>query len=139
MAVYSSSFFNHGVQKVKPALICNDNQFTFNRKMDTGVTYWRCAKRTCPARITTKDEELLQQTAGHNHPVDAVYSDNYTNYTVIRHSDHQTLWDQTLWEDPNHGNQQMRMARSQQLENSFSKYQLKWSKENVQVRLKIVD
>ena len=35
-------------------------------------TLWRCAKRTCPARITTQDEELLQQTAGHNHPVDAV-------------------------------------------------------------------
>ena len=35
--------------------------------------YWRCAKRTCLTRITaTQDEELLQQTAGHNHPVDAV-------------------------------------------------------------------
>ena len=40
--------------------------------MNTGVTYWRCVKRTCPARITTKDEEFLQQTAGCNHPVDAV-------------------------------------------------------------------
>ena len=37
-----------------------------------GVTYWKCAKRTCPTRMITKDEELLQQTAGHNHPVDAV-------------------------------------------------------------------
>ena len=30
-----------------------------------------CAKRTCPARITTKAEQLLEQIAGHNHPVDA--------------------------------------------------------------------
>ena len=59
-------------QKGEPALIFNGSHFTLNRKMDTGVIYWRCVKRTCPARITTQDEELLQQTAGHNHPVDAV-------------------------------------------------------------------
>ena len=29
------------------------------------------ARRTCPSRITTQHEELLQQTAGYNHSMDA--------------------------------------------------------------------
>ena len=46
-------------QKGKPTLIFDGSCFTLNRKMDTGVIHWRCAKRTCPTRITTQDE-LLQ-------------------------------------------------------------------------------
>ena len=44
--------------------------FVVYREMDNGTIYWRCSKRTCPARITTQGEELLQQTNGHNHAVD---------------------------------------------------------------------
>ena len=28
--------------------------------------------RTCPARVTSEGNEVLQQTNGHNHPVDGV-------------------------------------------------------------------
>jgi hypothetical protein len=38
--------------------------------MDNGTIYWRCCKRSCPARVTTQGSELLAQTNGHNHPVD---------------------------------------------------------------------
>ena len=47
-------------------------KFTLNRKMANGKKYWRCAKRICLARITTEGNEVLQQTNGHNHPVDGV-------------------------------------------------------------------
>ena len=40
--------------------------------MDNGVCYWRCAKGTSPARITTEGNDLKQQTAPHNHAVDVV-------------------------------------------------------------------
>ena len=33
-----------------------------------------CSKHTCPARITTQGEELLQQTNGHKHAVDETNS-----------------------------------------------------------------
>jgi hypothetical protein len=38
--------------------------------MGNGTIYWRCCKRSCPARITTQDSELLAQTNGHIHQVD---------------------------------------------------------------------
>ena len=44
--------------------------FVVNRKMNNGRIYWRCSKRSCPARVTTQGEELFQQTNGHNHVVD---------------------------------------------------------------------
>jgi len=44
--------------------------FVVSRKMGNGRIYWRCSKHTCPARVTTQGEELLQQTNGHNHAVD---------------------------------------------------------------------
>ena len=47
-------------------------KFTLNCKMVNGKKYWRCAKRICPARITTEGNEVLQQTNGHNHPMDGV-------------------------------------------------------------------
>ena len=40
--------------KRKPAPIFDGSQFTLNRRMNNGVCYWRHAKRTCPARITTE-------------------------------------------------------------------------------------
>ena len=41
--------------------------------MQSGTSFVRrCAKRICPARITTEGNEVLQQTNGHNHPVDGV-------------------------------------------------------------------
>ena len=36
------------------------------------ASYWRHAKRTSPARITTEGNDLKQQTASHNHAVDVV-------------------------------------------------------------------
>ena len=36
------------------------------------ASYWRHAKRTSPARITTEGNDLKQQTAPHNHAVDVV-------------------------------------------------------------------
>ena len=30
-----------------------------NRDMRNGTKYWRCGKRTCPARVTTEGNELL--------------------------------------------------------------------------------
>ena len=36
------------------------------------ASYWRQAKRTSPARITTEGNELKQQTAPHNHAVDVM-------------------------------------------------------------------
>ena len=59
-------------QKGGEALIWQGCKFTLNRKMANGKKYWRCAKRICPARITTEGNEVLQQTNGHNHPVEGV-------------------------------------------------------------------
>ena len=39
------------------ARIFDGSRFTLNRRMDNGVRYWRCAKRTCPARITTEGND----------------------------------------------------------------------------------
>ena len=47
-------------------------QIHHNRKMVNGTIYWRCSKGSCPARITTNGDQLLQQTNEHNHPVDPV-------------------------------------------------------------------
>ena len=58
--------------KGKLALIFNGSQFTLNRRMDNGICYWRCAKRTSPLRITTEGNDLKQQTAPRNHAVHAV-------------------------------------------------------------------
>ena len=58
--------------KGKPALLFDGSRFTLNRRMDNEVCYWRCAKRICPARITTEGNDLKQQTAPHNHAVDVV-------------------------------------------------------------------
>ena len=44
--------------------------FVVNRKMGNGRIYWRCSKRSCPARLTTQGEELFQVTNGHNHVLD---------------------------------------------------------------------
>ena len=59
-------------QKGGEALIWQECKFTLNHKMANGKKYWRCAKRICPARITTEGNEVLQQTNGHSHPVDGV-------------------------------------------------------------------
>ena len=59
-------------QKGREALIWQGCKFTFNHKMANGKRYWRCGKRSCPARITTEGDEVLQQTNGHNHPEDGV-------------------------------------------------------------------
>lgn len=59
-------------QKGAQSLLWEGSRFTINRKMANGTIYWRCSKRSCPARITTDGEQLLQQTNGHNHPVDPV-------------------------------------------------------------------
>ena len=74
--------------KGKPALIFNGSRFTLNRRMDNGVCYWRCAKRTCPARIITEGN----QTAPHNHAVNvvdtqvkAIYNDHLIRLST--HSD----------------------------------------------------
>ena len=48
-------------QKGGEALIWQGCKFTFNRKMVNGKKYWKCAKRICPARITTEGNEVLQQ------------------------------------------------------------------------------
>ena len=54
------------------ALIWQGSKFTLNRTMAGGKKYWRYGKRTCTARVTTEGGEVLQQTNGHNHPVDGV-------------------------------------------------------------------
>ena len=54
------------------ALLWQGTKFTLNRDRKNGTKYWRCGKRTCPARLTTEGNELLQQTNGHNHTVDGV-------------------------------------------------------------------
>ena len=56
-------------QKGGQSLLWNGSRFTLNRKMANGTIYWRCCKRSCPARITTFEDQLQQQTNGHNHPV----------------------------------------------------------------------
>ena len=53
-------------------LIWQGSKFTLNRTMASGKKYWQCCKRTCSARLTTEGGEVLQQTNGHNHPVDGV-------------------------------------------------------------------
>ena len=45
---------------------------TLNRNMANGKKYWRCSKRTCPAKVTSEGNEVTQQTNSHNHPVDGV-------------------------------------------------------------------
>ena len=52
--------------KGKPTLIFDGSPFTLNRRMDNGVCYWRCTKRTCPVRIATERNDIKQQTAPHN-------------------------------------------------------------------------
>ena len=54
-------------QKGGQCLLWHGCRFVVNRKMDNGRIY---SKRTCPARVTTQGEELLQQTNGHNLTVD---------------------------------------------------------------------
>ena len=49
--------------KGKPALVFDGSRFTLNRRVDNGVCYCRCTKRSCPARITTEGN---QQTSPHN-------------------------------------------------------------------------
>ena len=49
-------------QKGREALIWQGCKFTLNLKMANGKRYWRCVKRSCPARITTEGDEVLQQT-----------------------------------------------------------------------------
>ena len=60
--------------------------------MDNGVCYWRCAKRTCPARIITEGN----QTAPHNHAVNvvdtqvkAIYNDHLIRLST--HSDRDSI------------------------------------------------
>jgi len=57
-------------QKGCQSLIWNGSRFTLNRKMNNVAVNWRCSKWYCPARLTTQGDELLQQTAGHNHAID---------------------------------------------------------------------
>ena len=59
-------------QKRGEVLIWQGSKFTLNCTMASGKKYWRCCKRTCPARVTSERDEVLQQTNGHNHPVDGV-------------------------------------------------------------------
>ena len=59
-------------QKGGEALIWDGAKFTLNRDMKNGTKYWRCGKRTCPARVTTEGNELLQQTNRHNHAIDGI-------------------------------------------------------------------
>ena len=57
-------------QKGSQSLLWNGSRYTVNRKMENRTAYWRCAKRSCPARITTQGSDILTQTRGHNHAVD---------------------------------------------------------------------
>ena len=66
ISLWSSTIEFITTTKGKPALIFNGSRFTLNRRMDNGVCYWRCTKRTCPARITTEGNDLKQQTAGNS-------------------------------------------------------------------------
>ena len=59
-------------QKGTQSLLWDGSRFTVNRKMDNGMIYWRCCKRTCPARVTTQGSDILTQTNGHNHAVDPI-------------------------------------------------------------------
>ena len=64
ISLWSSTIEFITTTKGKPALIFDGSRFTLNRRMDNGVCYLRCTKRTCPARITTEGNDLKQQTAG---------------------------------------------------------------------------
>ena len=55
-------------QKGGQSLLWNGSRFILNRKMANGTIYWRCCKRSYPARIITFEDQLQQQTDGHNHP-----------------------------------------------------------------------
>ena len=52
-------------QKGGEALIWQGCKFTLNHKMANDKRYWRCGKRSYPARITTKGDKVWQQTNGH--------------------------------------------------------------------------
>ena len=54
-------------EKGNKSLVWNGSRFTVNCNRNI---YWRCRKRSCPARVTTQGSELLARTNGHNHPVD---------------------------------------------------------------------
>ena len=54
------------------ALIWQGYKFTLNRTMANGKKYWRCSKRSFPARLTSEGVEVTQQTNGHNHAIDGV-------------------------------------------------------------------
>ena len=56
-------------QKGGRALILEGAKFTLNRTVEDGKQYWRCSKRSCPARVTSQGQEISQQAAMHNHPV----------------------------------------------------------------------
>ena len=58
-------------QKGGEALIWQGYKFTLNRTMANGEKYWRCSKRSCPARLTSEGVEVALQTNGHNHATDA--------------------------------------------------------------------
>ena len=44
-------------QKGEEALIWQGCKFTLNHKMANDKRYWRCGKRSCPARITTEGDK----------------------------------------------------------------------------------
>ena len=59
-------------QKGGEALIWQGYKFTLNRTMANGKKYWRCSKRSCPARFTSEGVEVTQQTNGRNHAIHGV-------------------------------------------------------------------
>ena len=61
------------------------------------ASYWRCAKRTGPARITTEGNDLKHQSAPHNHGLDVVdtqvkmiQSDMRKRYRDLKRQDKET-------------------------------------------------
>ena len=59
-------------QKGGEALIWQGYKLSLNRTMSNGKKYWRCSKRSCPARLTSEGVKVTQQTNGHNHVIDGV-------------------------------------------------------------------
>ena len=56
-------------QKGTRKLIVQGYFFTKHSVNGDGKSLWRCEKRTCTARVHTKDDEIVHEVATHNHTV----------------------------------------------------------------------
>lgn len=71
-------------QRGKTLLLCENNfKYSFLKKISTGETIWRCAKRACPAKIYTLGDALKFSKRVDSHHHDSI-DDALINRQMIK-------------------------------------------------------